>query len=91
MYICIYFAGRNDDLEIFKVMIEDTFPSLKDTGGFELIRIAGTTRSRNLTSIPSPDTRYIVRYGQAITYQSSSAIRLLQISIDVEDVSNDSE
>ncbi|XP_076730217.1 uncharacterized protein LOC143416174 [Maylandia zebra] len=84
----ISFQGRDDDPEVVKAMIEDTFPQLKDTGGFELLRISGTTRSRNLCTIPSPDTGYTVRYlrsplsgiGQALIY-----IRPLQKSIDLED------
>lgn len=39
------FIGRDDDPEVVKAKIEDTFPQLKDTGGFELLRISGTTRS----------------------------------------------
>ncbi|XP_039894576.1 uncharacterized protein LOC120737779 isoform X2 [Simochromis diagramma] len=84
----ISFQGRDDDPEVVKAKIEDTFPQLKDTGGFELLRISGTTRSRNLCTIPSPDTGYTVRYlrsplsgiGQALIY-----IRPLQKSIDLED------
>lgn len=86
------FTGRDDDPEVVKAKIEDTFPQLKDTGGFELLRISGTTRSCNLCTIPSPDTGYTVRYlrsplsgiGQALIY-----IRPLQKSIDLEGVSND--
>lgn len=72
--------------------IEDTFPQLKDTGGFELLRISGTTRGRNLCLIPSPDTGYTVRYlrsPQSGIRQAMVYIRPLQKSIDLEDASND--
>nr|XP_024658132.1 uncharacterized protein LOC112434812 [Maylandia zebra] len=36
----ISFQGRDDDPEVVKAKIEDTFPQLKDTGGFELLRIS---------------------------------------------------
>ncbi|XP_023813581.1 uncharacterized protein LOC105358285 [Oryzias latipes] len=84
----ISFQVRDDDPHIFKSTIEENFPQLKDTGGFELLRISGTTRSRNLGLIPCPDTGYTVRYirspicgiGQATIY-----IRPLQKSIPVDD------
>ncbi|XP_041823362.1 uncharacterized protein LOC121629366 isoform X2 [Melanotaenia boesemani] len=86
----ISFRARDDDPLIFKATIEDNYPQLNDTGGFELLRISGTTRSRNLCSIPCPDTGYTVRYlrspltgiGQAVIY-----IRPLQKSISLENSS----
>ncbi|KAJ8266105.1 hypothetical protein GJAV_G00125910 [Gymnothorax javanicus] len=82
--------SRDDDPLIFKATIEDNYPQLKATGGFELLRISGTTRSRNLCSLLCPDTGYTVRYlrspltgiGQAMIY-----IRPLQKSIDLENSS----
>ncbi|KAF6738325.1 hypothetical protein FQA47_007876 [Oryzias melastigma] len=73
---------------MFKTTIEENFPQLKDTGGFELLRISGSTRTRNLGLIPCPDNGYTVGYirspicgiGQATIY-----IRPLQKSIPVDD------
>ena len=84
------YVVRDEDPTNFRAKIEDTFPQLKDTGGFQLLRILGTTRSRDLTLIPNPDEGYTVRYlsspgtgiGQAMIY-----IRPLQKSIVLECVS----
>ncbi|XP_039657012.1 uncharacterized protein LOC120559389 isoform X2 [Perca fluviatilis] len=83
----IAFQVREEDHKSFRDKIEEVFPQLKETGGFQLLRISGTTRSRDLTPIPSPDEGYTVRYlsnpatgiGHAMIY-----IRPLQKSIVLE-------
>ena len=67
--------------------MQAAFPPLRDTGGFELLRITGNTRSRDLCVIQSPDEGYSTQFlrnpatgiGQATLY-----VRPLQRSIDLE-------
>ncbi|XP_034084971.1 uncharacterized protein LOC117554629 [Gymnodraco acuticeps] len=40
----------------------DAYPKLRNGGGFELLKISGTTRSRHLIVIPCPNEGYYVRY-----------------------------
>ncbi len=42
--------------------ILSAYPKLRDAGGFELLKISGTTRNRNLSLIPCPNQGYSVRY-----------------------------
>ncbi|CAB1437079.1 unnamed protein product [Pleuronectes platessa] len=69
----------------FREFILTAYPKLRQGGGFELLRIAGTTRSRNLNLIPCPNEGYNVKYlkdsqiGHAVLF-----IRPLQRSLDLE-------
>lgn len=38
------------------------FPKLQEGGGFELLKIMGSTRSRNLVVLPCPSARYTLAY-----------------------------
>ncbi|KAI9541422.1 hypothetical protein NQZ68_029790 [Dissostichus eleginoides] len=40
----------------------DAYPKLRNGGGFELLKISGTTTSRHLIVIPCPNEGYYVRY-----------------------------
>ena len=65
------------------------FPKLQQGGGFELLKIAGTTRSRNLQVLPCPSNGYTIAYlkdpstmiGQAAIY-----IRPLQQDLPLDHV-----
>ncbi|KAK1153184.1 hypothetical protein AOXY_G30058 [Acipenser oxyrinchus oxyrinchus] len=83
----ITFRGNDNDPEHFTRQIIQVYPKLTEVGGFELMRIIGTTRNRALCTIPNPNEGYTARYlrspvtnvGQAVIY-----IRPLQRSITLE-------
>ena len=54
--------GDQDSPGDFMAFVLFSFPPLRDAGGFELMRIMGTTRSRQLTLIPCPNEGYIVSH-----------------------------
>ncbi|CAB1431213.1 unnamed protein product [Pleuronectes platessa] len=79
------FQGSQTNPNDFREFILTAYPKLRQGGGFELLRIAGTTRSRNLNLIPCPNEGYNVKYlkdtqiGHAVLF-----IRPLQRSLDLE-------
>lgn len=72
----------------------EVFPKLQEGGGFEFLKIAGSTRSRNLALLPCPSTGYTIAYlkdpstmiGQATIY-----IRPLQQDLSLDCVYNFTE
>ena len=82
-------SGSQTNPNDFREFILTAYPKLRQGGGFELLRIAGTTRSRNLNLIPCPNEGYNVKYlkdsqiGHAVLF-----IRPLQRSLNLEPVSS---
>ncbi len=69
--------------------ILSAYPKLRDAGGFELLKISGTTRNRNLSLIPCPNQDYSVRYlkDPAVLINNSTIyIRSLQRNLSMENV-----
>ncbi|XP_034095626.1 uncharacterized protein LOC117561984 isoform X4 [Gymnodraco acuticeps] len=56
------FKGSHTDSNEFLEFLMDAYPKLRNGGGFELLKISGTTRSRHLIVIPCPNEGYYVRY-----------------------------
>ena len=86
MYInqfCI--IGHDNKSDDFQSFLYKAYPKLASCGGFELLKISGTTRSKDLGVIECPNEGYTIQHlispeasvGQAIIY-----IRPLQLDID---------
>lgn len=56
---CLLFSGSQTNANEFLL---NEFPKLRQGGGFELLKITGTTRSHKLTIIPCPNDGYNARY-----------------------------
>lgn len=56
------FQGIQTNPEEFREFLLAAYPKLRQGGGFELLKISGTTRSRELVLIPCPNDGYHVRY-----------------------------
>lgn len=86
----IFFPGGQTSLEEFKEFLFSAFPKLREGRGFELLKICGTTRSRNLVLIPCPNEGYHVRHLKDPQSQIGHAtifIRPLQRNISLDAVS----
>lgn len=59
---CFYFTGDQENSQEFVEALLTCFPKLRDAGGFELMRISGATRSRQLAVVPCPNEGYTVSY-----------------------------
>ncbi|CAL9707492.1 unnamed protein product [Knipowitschia caucasica] len=89
----ITITGNDTDPMVLTNKLMEVFPKLQDGGGFELLKISGSTRSRNLALLPCPSSGYTLAYlkdpstmiGQATIY-----IRPLQqdLPIDCEEGSH---
>ncbi|XP_057712511.1 uncharacterized protein LOC130929422 [Corythoichthys intestinalis] len=55
-------TGDDNDPALLTNRLFEVFPKLQNAGGFELLKIKGATRSRNLTLIPCPSTGYTLAY-----------------------------
>lgn len=80
--ICIHFTGDENNAEELRSHIMTAYPKLGDCGGFELLRMSGMTRSRNLAVIPCPNTGYTVRALKAHVGHAIIYIRPMQKAID---------
>ncbi|XP_042610644.1 uncharacterized protein LOC122144067 [Cyprinus carpio] len=58
----LVFQGNHDSSSEFMEFILASYPKLRDAGGFELLKISGTTRNRHLSLIPCPNQGYTVTY-----------------------------
>ena len=89
----VYFCNTGDDNDpmVLTNKLLEVFPKLTEGGGFELLKIAGSTRTRTLALLPCPNTGYTTAYlkdpstmvGQALVY-----IRPLQRDLTLESVCN---
>ncbi|XP_062399430.1 uncharacterized protein LOC134089117 isoform X2 [Sardina pilchardus] len=83
----LHFQGNENSSEELSVSVLETFPKLASCGGFELMRVIGASRSRDLVVLPCIGTGYTTRFlrspeaavGQAILY-----VRPLQEDIALE-------
>ncbi|XP_057680075.1 uncharacterized protein LOC130908549 [Corythoichthys intestinalis] len=76
----------------FQEFILSAFPKLKDAGGFELLRLRGSTRSRQLLPLPCPNRGYTVDYLKDPSLginQTTIYIRPLQLSMSMEQEASD--
>lgn len=67
-----------------------SYPKLRDAGGFELLKISGTTRNRHLSLIPCPNQGYTVTYLKdpvLLVNHSIIYIRPLQRNLNMDNVS----
>lgn len=58
----LLFSGIQTNPEEFREFLLAAYPKLRQGGGFELLKISGTTRSRELVLIPCPNDGYHVQY-----------------------------
>ncbi|XP_054871981.1 uncharacterized protein LOC118470840 isoform X2 [Amphiprion ocellaris] len=83
----VTFSGSDNDPMVITNKLMEVFPKLKEGGGFEFLKIVGSTRSRNLVLLPCPSTGYTLAYlkdpstmiGQATIY-----IRPLQQDLPID-------
>lgn len=69
--------------------MQDAFPKLRDGGGFELMKISGTTRNRHLTVIPCPNDGYTINYlkdSATMINHATIYVRPLQRNLSVDPV-----
>ncbi len=86
-YVFFFITGNDNDPMVITNKLMEVFPKLKEGGGFEFLKIAGSTRSRNLVLLPCPSTGYTLAYlkdpstmiGQATIY-----IRPLQQDLPID-------
>lgn len=86
-FLSFFFTGTDNDPMVITNKLMEVFPKLKEGGGFEFLKIAGSTRSRNLVLLPCPSTGYTLAYlkdpstmiGQATIY-----IRPLQQDLPID-------
>lgn len=72
----LFSPGNDDDPSVISNKLMDVFPKLQEGGGFEFLKILGSTRSRNLGLLPCPRSGYTLEYlkdpstmiGQATIY-----------------------
>ena len=65
-----------------KLEIMDSFPKLKNVGGYELLRMGA--RNRFLEVIPIPPGGYTVGYLKDVVQQAKVYIRPIQTDIEVD-------
>lgn len=90
-YHHLLFSGSHTDANEFKEFLCEAYPKLRLGGGFELLKISGTTRSRHLILIPCPNEGYHVRHlkdPQAQIGHASLFIRPLQRNLNLDPVSS---
>ncbi|XP_076842990.1 uncharacterized protein LOC143487750 [Brachyhypopomus gauderio] len=83
------FKGCQTNPHDFREFLLAAFPKLRQGGGFELLKISGTTRSRQLSLIPCPNEGYHVRHLKDPQTQIGHAtifIRPLQRNLNIEPV-----
>nr|XP_040024496.1 uncharacterized protein LOC120812493 isoform X3 [Gasterosteus aculeatus aculeatus] len=72
----VTFSGNDHDPMVITNKLIEVFPKLQQGGGFELLKLVGSTRSRNLALLQCPSTGYTLAYlkdpstmiGQATIY-----------------------
>lgn len=87
--VCLFFSGIQTNPEEFREFLLAAYPKLRQGGGFELLKISGTTRSRELVLIPCPNDGYHVRYLKEPQTQIGHAtifIRPLQRNLNLDPV-----
>ncbi len=70
-----FFTGNDNDPMVITNKLMEVFPKLQE-GGFEFLKIVGSTRSRNLALLQCPSTGFTLAYlkdpsamnGQATVY-----------------------
>ncbi|KAF4109286.1 hypothetical protein G5714_010359 [Onychostoma macrolepis] len=83
------FQGIQTNPEEFREFLLAAYPKLRQGGGFELLKISGTTRSRELVLIPCPNDGYHVRYlkePQTHIGHATIFIRPLQRNLNLDPV-----
>lgn len=74
-------TGNDNDPETVRTKLMEVFPKLQEGGGFEFLKITGSTRSRNLALLQCPSTGYTIGYlkdPSAMIGQATIYIRPLQ-------------
>lgn len=51
-----FFTGNDNDPMVITNKLMEVFPKLQERGGFDFLKIVGSTRSRNLALLPCPST-----------------------------------
>ncbi|XP_039870765.1 uncharacterized protein LOC120723398 [Simochromis diagramma] len=77
----VTFSGNDNDPETVRTKLMEVFPKLQEGGGFEFLKITGSTRSRNLALLQCPSTGYTIGYlkdPSAMIGQATIYIRPLQ-------------
>ena len=69
------------DSDEIKLEIADKFPKLKESGGYELLRVGA--RNRKLEVIPIPPGGYTVQYLKDVVQQAKVYIRPIQADLDL--------
>jgi len=89
LYYYLLFSGTLTNPEDFRAFLLNAYPKLGQGGGFELLKISGTTRSRQLILIPCPNEGYHVRHLRDPQTQIGHAtifIRPLQRNLNLDPV-----
>lgn len=84
-------SGSQTNPHDFREFLFALFPKLREGGGFELLKISGSTRSRQLSLIPCPNEGYYVKHLKDAQTQLGHAtifIRPLQRNLTLEPVSS---
>lgn len=88
----LIFRGNQENSQEFVESLFTSFPKLRDAGGFELMRISGTTRSRQLAVVPCPNDGYTVSYlkdPRTMINHATLFVRPMQRNLSMEHESNE--
>nr|XP_023666598.1 uncharacterized protein LOC111843331 isoform X2 [Paramormyrops kingsleyae] len=83
------FKGSQTNPHDFREFLFALFPKFREGGGFELLKISGSTRSRQLSLIPCPNEGYYVKHLKDAQTQLGHAtifIRPLQRNLSLEPI-----
>ena len=75
-FVLFFSPGNDHDPMVITNKLMEVFPKLQQGGGFEFLKLVGSTRSRNLALLQCPSTGYTLAYlkdpstmiGQATIY-----------------------
>ncbi|CAL8378706.1 unnamed protein product [Boreogadus saida] len=84
------FLGDEDSAEEFKCHILAAYPKLNDCRGFEILKVSGMTRSKNLSVMPCPSTGYTIKSIKNHIKSATIYIRPMQKDIDTTPVEPES-
>lgn len=60
-YVYLYSGNDHEPMVVTNRLME-VFPKLREGGGYELLKIAGSTHNRNLSLLQCPSTGYTIAY-----------------------------
>ena len=90
LFLYLFLVGNHTSTDELMEFLLSSFPKLRSAGGFELLRISGMTRSRQLLLIPCPNKGYDIKFLKDPRTQIGNAIifiRPLQRNLNLDPVS----